>query len=217
VQEAIQFLRGDTVVLEPRTRWPMPALINVQRAMPAAVGKTRRGEPSVTIPEPLRAQEGRVLCIWGDAGWGREVATGKYESNRFSDALVEASAQLVHGKWKPDPAPAWVTAAPSRRRPELVLDFARRLAERLGLPFLPLVAKRRDTDPQKEMQNSVRQVRNLLGAFELTSPPPEGAVLLVDDLIDSRWTMTVLAVLLRQHGSGPVYPFALAKTTAGDS
>jgi ATP-dependent DNA helicase RecQ len=29
---------------------------------------------------------------------------------------------------------------------------------------------------------------------------------------DSRWTMTVIAALLRQAGSGPVFPVALATT-----
>ena len=37
-----------------------------------------------------------------------------------------------------------------------------------------------------------------------------GPVLLVDDLVDSRWTLTVAGSLLRGAGSGPVYPFALA-------
>jgi len=31
--------------------------------------------------------------------------------------------------------------------------------------------------------------------------------------VDSGWTLTLLAVMLRQHGSGPVYPFALAKAS----
>jgi len=217
VREAIEFLRGDTVVIEPRTRWPMPVVRDVQRVLPAAVSKTKLGEPSVTIPEALRAQEGRALCVWGDAGWGRDVAKGKYETGQFSDALVDAAARLVREKWKPEPAPRWVATVPSRRRPELVDDFANRLAARLGLPFVPLLQKPRDTEPQKEMQNSVRQVRNLLGAFTVTGKPPDGPLLLVDDMIDSGWTMTVLAVLLRQHGSGPVYPFALAKATPGGS
>jgi len=39
----------------------------------------------------------------------------------------------------------------------------------------------------------------------------------VDDVIDSGWTMTVIAALLRINKSGPVFPFALAKATAGDS
>ena len=38
-------------------------------------------------------------------------------------------------------------------------------------------------------------------------------MLLVDDVVDSGWTLTLLAVMLQQHGSGPVYPFALAKAS----
>jgi ATP-dependent DNA helicase RecQ len=213
VQEAVGFLRGDSLVIEPRTRWPKSAMEDIVRAMPAAVGRAQKGETSVVIPESLRAAQGRVLCQWGDAGWGGEVARGKYDDHRFSDALVEACANLVQEKWRPEPFPAWVTCVPSRRRPELVRDFAGRLAAKLGLPFQPVLRKPRDTDPQKQMQNSVTQVRNLLGAFELTGPAPGGAVLLVDDLVDSGWTLAVLAVLLRQHGSGPVYPLALAKSS----
>jgi len=205
VQEAVEFLRGDSFVIEPRQRWPKPVVEEVARAMPVA--------ESFVIPEALRAQEGRVLCQWGDAGWGGEVARGKYEGGRFSDALVDACVKLLREKWRPEPFPAWVTAVPSRRRPELVSDFAGRLATKLGVPFLPVLRKTRETEPQKQMQNSVTQVRNLLGVFELTGPVPGGPVLLVDDLVDSGWTLAVLAVLLRQHDSGPVYPLALAKTS----
>ena len=60
---------------------------------------------------------------------------------------------------------------------------------------------------------SVQQVRNLLGAFAIEGKPPTGPVLLVDDVVDSGWTLTLLAVMLRQHGSGPVHPFALAKAS----
>ena len=38
-------------------------------------------------------------------------------------------------------------------------------------------------------------------------------ILLVDDMVDSGWTLTMAAVLLQRHGSGPVYPFALAKAS----
>jgi ATP-dependent DNA helicase RecQ len=37
-----------------------------------------------------------------------------------------------------------------------------------------------------------------------------GPVLLVDDLVDSRWTMTVAGRALRRAGAGSVLPFALA-------
>ena len=102
---------------------------------------------------------------------------------------------------------------PSARRAELVNGFGRCLAEKLNLTFKPIFRRARDLRPQKEMQNSAQQVRNLLGAFAIEDAPPPGAVLLVDDVVDSGWTLTLLTVLLRQRGSGPVHPFALAKAS----
>ncbi|MBI3852024.1 MAG: RecQ family ATP-dependent DNA helicase [Verrucomicrobia bacterium] len=212
-QSAVDFLRGDALVLEQRLRWPKPLLEEIRSALPEAVEFGDKGALKTTIPEALRAEAGRVLCLWGDSGWGDEVARGKYEAGRFSDALVNAAAALIREKWRPQPPPAWITAVPSARRAELVNGFARRLAEKLNLPFAPILRRTRDIHPQKEMQNSVQQVRNLLGAFNIEGKPPSGPVLLVDDMVDSGWTLTLLAVLLRQRGSGPVYPFALAKAS----
>ena len=45
---------------------------------------------------------------------------------------------------------------------------------------------------------------------------PAGPVLLVDDMVDSRWTLTVSAWPLRSHGSGEVFPLALALTGPGE-
>jgi ATP-dependent DNA helicase RecQ len=67
------------------------------------------------------------------------------------------------------------------------------------------------------MTNSYYQCRNLDGAFEIDGEPPSGRVLLVDDFVDSGWTFTILAMLLRQAGSGPVVPFALASTRMRDA
>ncbi len=211
--EAVDFLRGDAVVLEPRERWPKPVLADLHKVLPQAVETEREGRPKTTIPASLRAQPGRVLCIYGDAGWGPLVARGKYETGAFADELVEAAARLVRDKWKPDPAPEWICCVPSLNRPELTQSFSRRLAAKLALPFAPVLRKTRPTPPQKEMQNSVHQVRNLLGAFAVGDAVPRGPVLLVDDVVDSGWTLTLLAVMLQRHGSGPVYPFALAKAS----
>jgi ATP-dependent DNA helicase RecQ len=63
--------------------------------------------------------------------------------------------------------------------------------------------------------NSFQQANNLDGAFEIQRALVRNeAVLLVDDMVDSRWTLTVVAALLRRAGSGPVYPYVLAVTTA---
>ena len=48
------------------------------------------------------------------------------------------------------------------------------------------------------------------------SAVPDGPVLLVDDLVDSGWTLTWAGSLLRGAGSGPVHPFALAAAGRGD-
>ena len=61
------------------------------------------------------------------------------------------------------------------------------------------------------MENSAQQVRNVDGAFAADPGLVRtGPVLLVDDLRDSGWTLTVVADLLRAAGSGPVHPFVLA-------
>lgn len=72
------------------------------------------------------------------------------------------------------------------------------------------VRKRRKNEPQKEQQNALHQCRNLDGVFEVSGNIPQTPVLLVDDIADSGWTMTVIAVILRKGGSGPVHPLALA-------
>ena len=216
IQKAVEFLRGDTAVIESRKQWPVALLGEIQKVMPAAV-RVSKGKTVITIPEEVRPAEGRALCIYGDAGWGRTVVHGKYEAKHFSDELVGAATSLIHDRWKPEPYPHWIAAVPSKRHPELVTDFARRLAQRLDIPLLPVIEKLRETNPQKRMENSVQQLRNLLGAFAVVGVVPSTPVLLVDDMIDSGWTMTWIAALLRLKGSGPVFPFALAKAMAGDS
>ena len=171
VQAAVDFLRHDALVLEPRIRWPKPALAELGKVLPGALDQYENGRPKLVIPERLRAQEGRVLCMYGDAGWGHEVARGKYQTGQFSDALVTAAAELIQTNWKPDPPPQWVTAIPSRRHAELVRDFAQRLAASLGLPFVPALRQHRETQPQKEMRCSALQLRNVLRAFEVMEAP----------------------------------------------
>lgn len=96
-------------------------------------------------------------------------------------------------------------------RPELVPNFAQRLADKLGLPFKLVVRKVRQNQQQKEMSNSYQQAHNLHGVFEVdTWQGTKGTVFLIDDMVDSRWTFTVIAALLRRAGSGQVFPLALA-------
>ncbi|HHQ4536299.1 TPA: RecQ family ATP-dependent DNA helicase [Aeromonas veronii] len=202
VHRAGTFLKHAEIPIEPKA----------QVASNAFVQYGFRGN----LPQNLRAQEGRVLSRWGDAGWGRMVADNKH-AGRFSDQLVEAMAEMIQERWLPNPAPQWVCCVPSRNHPDLVPDFARRLAARLGLPFRDSIRKVKDNLPQKGQQNRFHQCRNLDGAFEVTPLYNGQPVLLVDDIVDSGWTLTVIAALLQQAGSGLVYPVALASSSVKDS
>jgi ATP-dependent DNA helicase RecQ len=51
-------------------------------------------------------------------------------------------------------------------------------------------------------------VWSAIGEPQFAVPP--GPVLLVDDVIDTGWTMTVAARILRRAGASAVLPFALA-------
>jgi ATP-dependent DNA helicase RecQ len=167
------------------------------------------------IPQAERLESGGALAISGDAGWGQLVRDGKQRDDHFDDRLIDALADMIRD-WNPYPDPAWITAVPSLRRPTLVSSLAERLANQLGLPYLPLVGKIEERPPQKGQQNSAHQQRNVQDAFAVLGEVPSTPVLLVDDIVDSGWTMTEVGRVLRRAGAGPVYPVALASSAGRD-
>ena len=201
VQEAVAFLRRTSLPIDPRKKWPDG-------------GMPRYGVKGAILAAE-QVEPGRALSIWGDAGWGTAVKVGKYRDGRFGDDLVHACAAMVRA-WNPQPTPTWVTCIPSLRHPTLVRDFAGRLARALGLPFEMVLQKTDNRPEQKSMANSTQQARNIDGALEIVVDHlAPGNVLLVDDLIDSRWTITVAGWLLRNGGSGQVFPLALSYAGKG--
>ncbi|MBF0096490.1 MAG: RecQ family ATP-dependent DNA helicase [Magnetococcales bacterium] len=198
IRAAIAFLRRISLPIEPRKQWPVGGMpqYRIDRASPIS----------------HQAQPGKALCVWGDAGWGGLVRQGKYNDGHFSDDLVAACVEMIQ-EWDPHPAPTWVTCVPSLRHPDLVPNFARRLAAALGLPFHMVIAKTVARPEQKTMANSTQQARNIDGSLAPNGQPiPHDPVLLIDDMVDSRWTLTVSAWLLRKNGSGAVWPMALSQT-----
>ena len=74
-----------------------------------------------------------------------------------------------------------------------------------------MLEKTENRPEQKTMENSTQQARNIDGSLAIRAKRLRaGPVLLVDDMVDSRWTLTVAAWLLRSHGSGEVLPLALS-------
>ena len=192
--EAQRYLRREYLRIEPRIRnWD-----------------------NTTIKSSERLVEGRCLCKWKDGGIGDRIAIEKQVDHRFSDEVVGFALEMIR-EWNMPEKPTWVTCVPSTKSGDLVPDVARRIAEKLGIPFLPVISKVRATKAQKGMENSAHQGANVSGAFELVGDLPVGPVFLVDDLVDSRWTLTEVGRILRQSGSGNVYPLTLASTQSGDS
>jgi phosphoribosylpyrophosphate synthetase len=106
-----------------------------------------------------------------------------------------------------------VEAKIARGGVDILLISPERLAAALDLPFHMVIAKTDGRPEQKTMANSTQQARNIDGSLALNGQPvPHGPVILVDDMVDSRWTLTVAAWLLRQSGSGEVWPMALSQT-----
>ncbi|MEP7286048.1 MAG: RecQ family ATP-dependent DNA helicase [Chloroflexota bacterium] len=197
VEAANTFLRqGKPITIEPRAMWPS--------GLPNVKGK---------IKPPNHP--GLALCNLYDHGWGELVSQAKQSDTLLTDELIEASAAVLRTEWgNLKQPPQWITAIPSLRKPQMLPDFARRLAECLGLPFHPVIHKIKERPEQRTMQNSYQQAANVLGAFSLAAKISTSPVLLVDDMVESGWTLTVVGALLHQAGCNMVYPFALAQGTA---
>ena len=192
------FLKRSYQPVEARKRWPVKDMFE------------HYPFKGSVIPPELMVNEGRALSLWGDAGWGHMVREDKYHTGRFRDELVEGCLQMLEA-WKPEPLPTWVTCITSLTHTNLVPDFSQRLAGRLGLPFSASLRKVRQNEQQKTMHNSFKQAKNLDGVFEVDKAAMlAGPVLLVDDMVDSRWTFTVAGALLRLAGCPAVVPLALA-------
>jgi ATP-dependent DNA helicase RecQ len=195
-EAAAEFLRSSVVEIEPRKQWP------------AGIG-----EPRGRIPIDVQLASGRALGVFGDGGWGSRVKYARNNLDRYGDELVAAAVTLIR-RWSPDPAPRWVACVPSVGEHDRVTAFARELAHALQLPFVAVAKRTRAGQPQREMENSAQQFRNVHGAFALEGAVSDEPVLLVDDTFDSRWTLTAIGVALRNAGSGTVHPFVLAQAVS---
>ena len=190
---AREYLNRLIIPIEPRKQW---------------------AASSVTTLSKIKYTNQPGFCIsrYGDAGYGELVKQGKYSWNhRFCDELVGKSAE----KLRPFVAEHGIThvcCVPSLRS-DLVHDFAVRVARSLGLEFADLLEKTA-APQQKEMENSAHQCANAFVSFGIKENVhvPE-RILLIDDVVDSKWTFTVCGYRLMEAGAQAVYPFALADSS----
>lgn len=192
-EKASAYVNGMVLPIEPRKQW---------------VSSDVTGGGKIKFVN----QPGICLSRYGDPGYGELVSRDKYsKQKRFCDELVGRSAEVLRPLIR-EKGITHITFIPSLRS-KLVPDFAMRLAESCKLPYIELLQKS-PAAPQKRMENSAHQCANAFRSFSVIENVviPE-KVLLVDDVVDSRWTLTVCGYRLMENGCSEVYPYALADSS----
>jgi ATP-dependent DNA helicase RecQ len=206
---ATTFLHRAGVSVEPRRQWP-PGL--------GAIGIDLSGR----IPAEEQAGTGRAIGRLSDLGWGvrlRSLLADPVRDTELPDdvfnALIEVLKDWAHGDDSWPARPVGVVAAGSRRRPRLVGSMAQRIAQVGRLPVLGTFTPVGELSPAAG-DNSAQRLRAVHASFRLGPtlaaglPAVHGPVLLIDDMIDTGWTATLLARELRRAGVAAVYPLVLA-------
>jgi ATP-dependent DNA helicase RecQ len=197
------------VPVEPRKMWPA----GMKELGVDAAGK---------IPASRVALTGRALGRLTDVGWGStlralfaaEEAVDAPVSAQVTDAVVKVLAA-----WDWDARPASVVTVPSRTRPVLIASLGERVAAIGRLNYLGSLGYATPAGPGPRRHNSAQRLASLWralvvpGDLRAALAGADGPVLLIDDQIDTGWTMTVAAALLRDAGAPAVLPLALATTT----
>jgi ATP-dependent DNA helicase RecQ len=188
------------VALDPRAQWPG--------------GMDRLNVPvrgNIAMTE--RMEGGRALARLTDLGWGgtlRELFAPGAEDAPANPALIAACVRVL-GDWGWAERPSAIVSMPSRRHPLLIASVAEGLAAAGRLPHLGQLRLAGGGPTGDAGGNSAYRLSAVWARFAadgLAIPP--GPVLLIDDLADSRWTVTVAARELRRAGASAVLPFVLA-------
>jgi ATP-dependent DNA helicase RecQ len=171
------------------------------------------------IPAAAMAEAGRALGRLTDIGWGnrlRELLAEGAPDGPVPDEVFDAVVKVLTA-WDWAERPVGVVGVGSRTRPKLVGDLAQRIAGIGRLPYLGEIAAQ--GPPVARQHNSAQRLRSVAAALVLPEDlraavsGVDGPVLLVDDRIESGWTMTVAAGLLRAAGVPAVLPLVLAVTS----
>jgi ATP-dependent DNA helicase RecQ len=170
------------------------------------------------VDDVLAHEAGWALAYHKGTSIGRLVSVSKYRGGGpFALGLVMRAVEIVRTRY-PIQSIEGVVSVPPTQRSMLVEMFARQVAERLGMPYLPVLVKARTTEKQKRLTNSLQKMTNVIDAFSILSPDSiKGRVLLlIDDIFDSGYTLYEVGKVLVKTGARAVYPFTITRTAHSD-
>jgi ATP-dependent DNA helicase RecQ len=209
-QAARARLQRPGVEVEPRKMWPAGM---ADLGVSGASGK---------IPAALLAETGRALGRLTDLGWGatlRQLLAEATPDGPVSDQVLDGIVKVL-AAWDWDERPTAVVTMPSRSRPALIGSLGERIARLGRLGYLGSLGYATPDGPGPRRHNSAQRLAALWSALTVPDEVREaleagqaGPVLLVDDRIETGWTMTVAVRLLREAGAPAVLPLALAVAT----
>nr|WP_226355940.1 RecQ family ATP-dependent DNA helicase [Pseudonocardia sp. ICBG601] len=198
-QAAAERLTRPGIEVAPRKMWPS--------------GMKDIGVPlSGRIAAGEQAASGRAIGRLSDIGWGtrlRELVTGG--DDPVPADVLDALVRVLAG-WGWEQRPVGVVGIGSRTRPHQLDHLARRIAEIGRLPLLGTLSPAGERPAATE--NSAQRLAAVWEGLDSATVPDlsgvDGPLLLVDDVVDSGWTMTVAARALRRAGAPEVLPLVLA-------
>lgn len=159
---------------------------------------------------------GRSIGRLTDLGWGSRLRRLLDEPDGPVPDEVLRAAIAVLADWPWQTRPEAVIGVDSLTHPILIRSVVDGLAQVGRLTDLGTL-RYRPTRRQVTASNSAYRVAALHDAWLEPDPavlqPVPQAVLLVDDLIDTGWTLTTAARCLRRAGVSEVLPFALASVS----
>jgi ATP-dependent DNA helicase RecQ len=188
VEAARRFFRGRDVVIEPRKLW-----------VSGLAG--RKGKIAGVAP-------GRALAFADDPAWG-DVLRMLWQRDAPAPPEVLDGLVQVLVRWSASwQRPIAVVAMPSRRFPLLVGSLAEQVARVGRLPLVDALGV--SGPPPTAEAASVVRARDLLARTSVRDGVSlDGPVLLVDDTVRTRWTVTVASALLADAGASQVMPLAV--------